>query len=92
MVRAARGTRPLADVQPLLAAVLATGRTDLGRGEPWVGLDQRPSVEPAFVRELADELAPSGVPDRLRQTAVLHHLPRSECLDHDDLVLVDDAP
>lgn len=63
----------------------------MGRGEPWVGLDQRPAVEPAFIFELADELAPPGVPDRFRQAAVLHHLPRFQRLDHDDLVLVDDA-
>ena len=91
MVCAARGTRPLADVHPLLAAVLATARTDLGRGEPRVGLDQRPSVEFTFIFELADELAPPGVPDRLREAAVFHHLPRLQRLDHDDLVLVDDA-
>ncbi len=91
MVRAARGTRPLADVQPLLAAVLAAARTDLGRGEPWVGLDERPPVELTFIFELPDELAPPGVPDRFRQAAMLHHLPRLQRLDHDDLVLVDDA-
>ncbi len=91
MVRAARGTRPLADVQPLLAAVLAAARTDLARGEPRVGLDQRPAVKFTFIFELADERAPPGVPDRFRQAAVLHHLPRLQRLDHDDLVLVDDA-
>lgn len=91
MVRAACGACPLADVQVLLAAVPATGRTDLGRGEPRGGLDQCAAVEPAFVGELADELAPSGVPDRPRQAAVLHHLPRFQRLDDDDLVLVDDA-
>ncbi len=78
-------------MQALPATVLAAGRTDLGRGEPRVGLDQRPPVEFAFIFHLADELAPPGVPDRLRQAAVLHHLPRSQRLDHDDLVLVDDA-
>lgn len=91
MVRAACGTCPLPDLQLLLAAVLAAARTDLGRGEPRVGLDQRPPVEPAFVFELADELAPSGVPDRFRQAAVPNHLPRLQRLDDDDLVLVDDA-
>ncbi len=91
VVRAACGACPLADVQVLLAAVLAAGRTDLGRGEPRIGLNERPAVEPAFIGELADELAPPGVPDRLRQAAVLHHLPRLQRLDHDDLVLVDDA-
>lgn len=91
VVCAARGTRPLADVQPLLAAVLAAARTDLGRGEPRVGLDQLPPVEFTFIFELSDELAPSGVPDRFRQAAMLHHLPRLQRLDHDDLVLVDDA-
>ncbi len=78
-------------MQALPAAVLAAGRTDLGRGEPRVGLDQRPPIELTFIFELADELAPPGVPDRFRQAAVLHHLPRSQRLDHDDLVLVDDA-
>lgn len=63
----------------------------MGRGEPRVGLDQRPSIEPRLIFQLADELAPSGVPDRFRQAAVLHHLPRFQRLDHDDLVLVDDA-
>lgn len=78
-------------MQVLLAAVLAAGRADLGRGEPRVGLDQRPPVELTFIFELSDELAPSGVPDRFRQAAMLHHLPRLQRLDHDDLVLVDDA-
>lgn len=63
----------------------------MGRGEPRVGLDQRPPVELTFIFELSDELAPSGVPDRFRQAAVFHHLSGLQRLDHDDLVLIDDA-
>ncbi len=41
----ATGTRPFTDIHRLLLAFYAASGTDLCRCEPWIRLDERPSVE-----------------------------------------------
>lgn len=90
MMNTAMSARPFTDIHRLLLAFCSASGTDLGRCEPGVCLDERPSVELAFVFELPDELVPTDIPDGLRYLVVLHHVLRCQCLHDDDLVLVND--
>ena len=89
MVRAT-GTRPFTDIHRLLLAFYSASGTDLGRCVPGVCLDERPSIELAFVFELPDELVPTDVGNRFGDLVVLHLVLRCQCLHDDDLVLVND--
>ena len=86
----ATGTRPFTDIHRLLLAFCSASGTDLGRCEPGVCLDKRPSVEGTFVFQLSDELVPTDICNRFGDLVVLHHVLRCQCLHDDDLVLVND--
>src|SRR5690348_17781223 len=70
-----------------MAAVKAT----LGGWEERVGLDERSAVPGRFVFQLADELPPTHVMDRLGQAVILDHILDAQTLDANRLVLANDA-
>ena len=58
---------------------------------PAIDLDERASVPPGLVVQLAHELAPSHVADTLGERVVLAHVLDREALDAHHLVFADDA-
>ncbi len=65
--------------------------TGFTRRTPLINLDQRSSVPLAFILQLAHELAPSHITDRLRQAVIFDHMLDGQTLHADHLVFVNDA-
>src|SRR5580658_21944 len=66
-------------------------RACLGGRVETVDHDKLPPVPLAFVFELPAELAPATVANRTRQVPVAHHVRHGQVLDHDHIVLTDQA-
>src|SRR5207244_595215 len=62
-----------------------------GRREERVNLAERSAIPGRFVFQLADELTPTNVMDRLGQAVVLDHVLDSQALDANRLVFTDNA-
>src|SRR5438105_1660237 len=70
---------------------MATVKAAFGGRKERVNLDQRSAIPGGFVFQLADELPPANVMDRLGQAVVLDQVLDVQALDADRLVLANHA-
>lgn len=84
-------TNPFTYVQWKRVEHMLADMAGLRRWVPLIDLDQGASVPPGFVFQLADELAPPHIGDRLSKLVVFDHVLDGQTLDTHDLVFVDDT-
>src|SRR5438128_3037076 len=70
---------------------MAAVKAAFGRREERINFEKPSAVPGRFVFELADELTPTNVMDRLGQAVVLDHVLDSQALDANRLVLAKNA-
>ena len=70
---------------------MLAGATRLTRRIPAINLDERASIPPGFVYQLAHELAPTHIADGFGERVVLDHVLDRKALDAHHLVFADDA-
>ncbi len=85
------GAGPLAYLKWEVIKDMATGKAALGGGKERLNFDQRSAIPGRFVLQLADELAPSNIMDRLGQAVVLDQVLDAQTLDANRLVLANHA-
>src|SRR2546421_5968502 len=89
--RAAGWTYPFPSVQRKRVKHPLAGMTGLRRRVPPVNLDEGPPVPLGFVLQLAHQLPPTHITDRLGETRVLNQILDHQALHTHHLVFVDDA-
>src|SRR5260370_9849975 len=65
--------------------------TGFAGGIPAIDFNEVSSVPPAFILQLADELAPSHITDRLGEAVIFDHILDRQTLHADHLVLANNA-
>jgi len=91
MVGVALRARPLPHVKRQTFEVVTAGAARLATREEPVDFDEGPPIPRALVLELSEELPPGGVGDVPGEPTVAHHPGDIQALNHDRLVLADEA-